>query len=94
MDVEKKKCLQKSFPRLPAVAVAAEHLAVLGDGATAFMPRRDVVGLHLFDFKVLSTELQHVKKANSLFQVSYVTRSVFIPLKKRLQRLDTIWIQI
>ncbi len=35
------------FSAFPAVAVAAQHLAVLGDGATAVAPRRDVVGLHL-----------------------------------------------
>ena len=49
-------CFILSLARLPAVAVAAEHLAVLLDRATAFAPRRDVVTLHLFQFEVVATE--------------------------------------
>ena len=33
---------------LAAVAVAAQHLAVVGRGAASFGPWGDVVGLHLF----------------------------------------------
>ena len=41
---------------LAAVAVAAEHLAVGGDGAAAVAPRRDVVGLHLGELEVRAAE--------------------------------------
>ncbi len=37
-----------------SVTVAAEHLAVFGNSSTAIAPRRDVVGFHLLDFKVLA----------------------------------------
>mgnify|MGYP003319678983 CR=1 FL=1 len=47
MAVGNKKCSQKSPPRLPAVALAAEHLAVVGDGAAAFRTQQ----LHFQDFK-------------------------------------------
>ena len=39
-----------------AVAVAAEHLAVVGDGAAAVAPRRDVVGLHLRKLEMRAAE--------------------------------------
>ena len=39
-----------------AVAVAAEHLAVVGNGAAAFDPRRNMVGFHLFDFEMFAAK--------------------------------------
>ena len=44
------------FPRLPAVALAAKHLAVFGDGSSAFVPRRDVVGLHLIQLEMFAAD--------------------------------------
>ena len=41
-----------SFRPFAAVAVAAEHLAVGGDGPPSVAPRRDVVGLHLGKLEV------------------------------------------
>ena len=41
---------------LAAVAVAAEHLAVGGDGAAAVAPGRDVVGLHLRKLEMRAAE--------------------------------------
>ena len=39
-----------------AVAVAAEHLAVGGDGAAAIAPRGDVVGFHFVQLEVRAAE--------------------------------------
>ena len=44
------------FPALPPVAVAAEHLAVFGNGFSAVAPRRDVVGFHLFNLEKVAAD--------------------------------------
>lgn len=41
------------FPTFPTVALATKHLAVFGSGAATIVPRRDVVGLHLIQLKML-----------------------------------------
>lgn len=41
------------FPTFPTVALAAEHLTVFGNSAASVVPRRDVVGLHLIQLKML-----------------------------------------
>jgi hypothetical protein len=35
------------FPAFPSITFLAEHLAVVGNGLPAQMPRCDMVGLHL-----------------------------------------------
>lgn len=45
---------------LPPIALAAEHLAVLGDGAAALAPRRDVVALHKPQDELLAAYLAAV----------------------------------
>lgn len=42
---------------LAPVAIQTQHLAVLGAGFAPFAPRRDVVGFHQVDFKVLAAFL-------------------------------------
>ena len=44
------------FRAFAPVAVAAEHLAVGGDGAAAVAPWRDVVGLHLRELEMRAAE--------------------------------------
>ena len=42
---------------LAAVALSAQHLAVINYCATAFAPRGDVVALHKLDVKLLAAQL-------------------------------------
>ena len=44
------------FAAFVAITVATEHLAVVGNGAAAFDPRRNMVGFHLLYFKMLSAQ--------------------------------------
>ena len=49
----RRPCLLRS---LSAIAVAAEHLAVVWYGAVAVAPRRDVVGFHFIQLEVRPSE--------------------------------------
>ena len=44
----------ESFSAFPSVALAAKHLAVVGNSAAPIVPWRDVVGLHLAQLEVLA----------------------------------------
>ena len=44
---------------LPPITFSAEHLAVLGDGAPAPRPWRDMVGLHVLNLEVLAANLAY-----------------------------------
>ena len=44
------------FATFASIAVAAEHLAVVSNRSTAFYPRRNMIGFHLFYFEMLAAK--------------------------------------
>lgn len=51
---------EPKLPRaLPPITFSAKHLAVLGNGAPAFRPRRDMVGFHVLYLEVLTANLAY-----------------------------------
>ena len=45
-----------SLGTLPPIALPAQHLAIIGNGATALFPWGDVVGLHLLYVEMFATD--------------------------------------
>lgn len=55
---------------LPPIALPTQHLAILGDGATALFPWGDVVGLHLLYIEWLA---KHYSTTLELFLPIFTT---------------------
>lgn len=51
-----KEEVKRLFAGLASVAVSAEHLAIGSNRSSAFNPRRDMVGFHLFNLEMLATD--------------------------------------
>ena len=48
------------FAAFPSIALAAEHLAIVDGGSASVTPRRDMVTLHFFKFKIFTTMRSNV----------------------------------